>query len=120
MKITFINRGIGMYRGGDYSFAEFTKRYFYDPIQKKILCVLGYIRLHIGSHGEVYPCWVLPSSGDLREDSLEHILCSKRHKIMLRKMLNKERLGCSCATSSNDAYHLLTLISRKIRSLLRA
>jgi len=103
----------------DYSFVEFTKRYFYDPIQKKIPCVVGYNRLHIGSHGEVYPCWVLPSSGNLREDSLEHILCSQRHKIMLKKMLNKKCPGCSCATSSNDAYHLPTLISRKIRSLVK-
>ncbi len=89
---------------------EFARRYFKDPLQKELPCMLGNVNLYIDPYGGVYPgCYPLGPVGNIREKSLKEIIHSKEFKSQLRKMFLKECPGCSCNYPTNLRYHLPSL-----------
>lgn len=86
---------------------EYARRYFSNPRQEDIPCSMGYHSIYIGAHGEVYSgCWVLKPIGNLRDNKLDEILCSRRYVHRLHDMFIKKCPGCSCGYSKNLVYHL--------------
>ena len=92
--------------------------YFKNPTGEGIPCSIGYHKLYIDPHGWVYPCWPLDPTGNLREQTLQEVLDSDKHREVLRQMLNLECPGCSCNTYSNRFNHLPSVVRRKWRSVV--
>lgn len=93
-----------------YSSLEYMKEYFQDPKREDIPCHLGYEKVYIGSHGEVYSgCWALPPMGTVRETPLPEIVSSEAYRQRLREMFQKQCPGCSCNYSTNLLYHFPSL-----------
>ena len=96
--------------GSSHSALEYARKYFKNPKREDIPCYLGYLRIYIGSHGEVHSsCWALPPLGNLREETLEEIINSKEYKKRLREMFLKKCPGCTCGYSLNLWYHFPSL-----------
>lgn len=90
-----------------HSSLDYAKAYYKDPIQKHIPCFLGYINLYINPQGDIFPgCYVLGSTGNIRNGRLTDILNSQKYKIQRRRMFEKKCPGCSCNYPTNLAYHL--------------
>ncbi|HLN88773.1 MAG TPA: radical SAM protein [Candidatus Binatia bacterium] len=59
-------------------------------------CVNGYQGICIGANGEVYSnCFVLPSVGNLRENSLRQIIDSDLYRKRLSRMYRRQCPGCT-------------------------
>ena len=96
--------------GTSHAALEYARNYFEDPKREDIPCYLGYLKIYIGSHGEVYSgCWALPPIGNLRENTLKEIIASKRYKNRLKNMFLKKCPGCTCGYSLNLWYHFPSL-----------
>ncbi len=86
---------------------EFARRYFKDPLQKNIPCLLGNINLYINSFGDVYTgCYGLNPIGNVRERKLKDIIHSREYREQVLCMFRKQCPGCSCNYPTNLAYHL--------------
>lgn len=93
-----------------YSSIEYMKEYFQDPRRGDIPCHLGYEKVYVGPHGEVYSgCWALPPMGTVRETPLSEIISSEAYRQRLKEMFLKQCPGCSCNYSTNLLYHLPSL-----------
>jgi MoaA/NifB/PqqE/SkfB family radical SAM enzyme len=89
---------------------EYARKYFKDSKRMDIPCYLGYLKIYIGSHGEVYSgCWALPPLGNLRENTIKEIITSKKYKKRLYEMFLKKCPGCSCNYQTNLWYHFPSL-----------
>ena len=86
---------------------EYIRKYFTDAKRADIPCVMGYVTIYIGSHGEVYHgCWLLEPMGNLREKKLEEIVNSAEYGKRLKDMFFKRCPGCACGYKINLLYHL--------------
>jgi radical SAM protein with 4Fe4S-binding SPASM domain len=85
----------------------YIKRYFKDPKNKHIPCYLAFSgKVWIDPQGKVYLCQGLPPAGDLRSDTLENIVHSKKWRETVFRMFKKDCPGCSCMYASNCDAHL--------------
>ena len=90
---------------------EFVRGYFADSKREDIPCYLGYQKICVGPHGEVYPgCVSLPPVGDLEKASLNRIISSKAYKESIRNMFLKRCPGCSCDHILNLYSHFPSLV----------
>jgi MoaA/NifB/PqqE/SkfB family radical SAM enzyme len=98
---------------------EYARKYFKDSKRMDIPCYLGYLKIYVGSHGEVYSgCWALPPLGNLRENTLKEIITSKKYKKRLYEMFLKKCPGCSCNYQTNLLYHFPSLCN-EIKGYIR-
>lgn len=68
----------------------------------QVPCILGYYKLLVRSHGEIYPgCPILGSIGNFRKDKLADVLKSKEYREYAERMYMRKCPGCSffCADS---------------------
>lgn len=104
-----------------YSEIEYFAKYFIDPLQKKIPCVVSQQRIGIDPQGNVYGgCWSLGHFGNLNVNPLKEIIASVRYKKMHKNMFFKHCPGCSCAYSKNLRYNIPSLIKEALFRLLRS
>lgn len=111
-----------------FSEIAYFRKYFADPVQKDIPCLVSQNRLGIDSRGRVYGgCWSMGSFGNVREASLGSIVASPRYRAAHKAMFAKECPGCSCGYSGNlrqnlpyrlrdAAYEMLPPLRRRIWS----
>lgn len=86
---------------------EYIRKYFTDAKRDDIPCVMGYVAIYIGPHGEVYHgCWPLEPVGNLREKKLEEIANSAEYRKRLKDMFFKRCPGCACGYKISLFYHL--------------
>jgi MoaA/NifB/PqqE/SkfB family radical SAM enzyme len=89
---------------------EYARRYFNDPRQDQVPCVLGYVWTCVDCHGNVYPgCPVLPPVANIRSRSLREIIRSSEYTNMIRSMFRKECPGCSCGYPTNLMFDISSL-----------
>jgi len=94
-----------------YSGINYIKNYFIDPLQSRIPCFVSQERICIDPEGNVYGgCWSMGSFGNLRENSLKHIIHSIKYKNAHRDMFFKRCPGCSCGYLENLRLFLPSLI----------
>lgn len=99
---------------------EYMKKYFNDPKRADIPCVMGYIDIYVGAHGEVYHgCWALKPIGNVREKKLVDIVNSTEYRKRLKDMFFKRCPGCSCGYPINLLYHLPSIF-REIPWVIRS
>lgn len=95
-----------------HSSLDYMRSYFRDPKREDIPCYLGYSKIYIGPHGEVFSgCWSLPPVGNIRNKTLEEIVYSAEFRNRLKNMFLKKCPGCSCNFPTNLWYHIPSLIS---------
>ena len=81
---------------------EYFRKYFKDPLQKNIACVISQQRLGVDSQGNAYGgCWSMGSFGNLKDITLKDIINSLRYKIAHKNMFFKSCPGCSCGYTKN-------------------
>lgn len=98
-----------------YSEIDYFRKYFNDPLQKRIPCVVSQQRIGIASNGDVYGgCWSMASYGNLREASLKSIIDSLEYKNAHKKMFLKMCPGCSCGYPQNLRYYLPGMIKEAL------
>ena len=86
---------------------EYARKHFSDPIRKDIPCVMGYLKIYMGPHGEVYPgCWALKPIGNLKERKLKEIISSEEYENRVYEMFMKKCPGCTCGYIINLIHHL--------------
>jgi hypothetical protein len=94
-----------------YSEIEYFAKYFIDPLQKKLPCVVSQSRLCIGPKGQVYGgCWAMGEYGQLRQQPLKEILATSKFVQVHKKMFFKNCPGCSCGYATNLRYSLKDVI----------
>lgn len=102
-----------------YTEIEYFRRYFNDPLQEGIPCVVSQQRIGIDPQGNVYGgCWSMHTFGNLKEKSLKEIINSYEYKSAHKSMFFKKCPGCSCGYSKNLRYHLPTLITEALYRLM--
>ena len=74
---------------------EYARRYLKGENLDDYHCVHGYEILHIGSHGEVYPCWIMESIGNLRKAKLKEIVGTAKHRELAERMYMRQCPGCT-------------------------
>ena len=88
---------------------EYARRYLKRENLDDYACVHGYEALHIGSHGEVYSCWIMEPIGNLREAKLRDIVGTKKHRELAERIYMKHCPGCTNLYSYNAlTKHLLS------------
>ena len=96
--------------GSSHIALEYARNYFENPKRESIPCYLGFLKIYIGPHGEVYSgCWVLTPLGNLRENTLIKIISSSKYRNRLKNMILKKCPGCSCYYPTNLLYHFPSL-----------
>ncbi|MEK7849980.1 MAG: radical SAM protein [Candidatus Omnitrophota bacterium] len=81
---------------------KYIRSYFRDPSDKRLPCYRAYSgKIWIDAKGKVYACQGVPPLGDLRTDSLKHIVTFASWKETSKKMFLKKCPGCSCDYISN-------------------
>lgn len=86
---------------------EYFRKYFKDPLQKNIACVISQQRLGVDSQGNTYGgCWSMGSFGNLKDSALKDIIKSRRYKISHKNMFFKRCPGCSCGYTKNIRNYL--------------
>lgn len=104
-----------------YTEIEYFGRYFKDPLQKNIPCIVSQQRIGIDSGGNVYGgCWSMGSFGNLKENSLKNIIHSEKYQTLHKKMFFKNCCACSCGYSMNLRYYLPSLIREALFRALPA
>ena len=90
---------------------EYARGHFIDPRREDIPCCMGYKRIYIGAHGQVYPgCWVLNPVGSLRENKLDEIVDTSDYRRRLYDMFLKKCPGCACGYPTNLLYHIPSIM----------
>jgi MoaA/NifB/PqqE/SkfB family radical SAM enzyme len=74
---------------------EFARRYLKGENLDEYHCVHGYELLHMGSHGEVYSCWIKEPIGNLREAKLTDIVGTKKHRELAERLYIRDCPGCT-------------------------
>lgn len=74
---------------------EYARRYLKGENLDNYHCVHGYEILHIGSHGEVYPCWIMEPIGSLRKAKLRGIVGTSKHRELAERMYMRQCPGCT-------------------------
>jgi MoaA/NifB/PqqE/SkfB family radical SAM enzyme len=74
---------------------EYARRYLKRGNLDNYHCVHGYELLHLGSHGEVYSCWIKDPIGNLREAKLKDIVGTKKHRELAEKIYMRDCPGCT-------------------------
>jgi len=98
--------------GTSHSSIEYMRTYFANPKREDIPCYLGYSKIYLGPHGDIYSgCWALPPMGNVREKKLKEIVYSEDYKCRLKNMFQKRCPGCSCNYPTNLWYHIPSLIN---------
>ena len=88
----------------------YIKKYFRDPLQKKLPCAASQTRIMISSQGDVYGgCWSMDKFGNIRQKSLKQIFESEKYLRQHKKMFFKNCPGCSCGFPVNLQYSPKTL-----------
>lgn len=74
--------------GSSHIALEYARNYFENPKRESIPCYLGFLKIYIGPHGEVYSgCWVLTPLGNLRKNTLIKIIYSSKYRNRLKNMI---------------------------------
>jgi MoaA/NifB/PqqE/SkfB family radical SAM enzyme len=90
-----------------FSEIAYFKKYFADPIQKDIPCLISQNRLGIDSKGQVYGgCWSMGTFGNVKNAPLATIVGSSRYLSAHRDMFEKKCPGCSCGYAGNLRHNL--------------
>jgi len=80
---------------------------------KKYPCVLGYEALHVGSHGEILPCWIMEPIGNLRATKLCDMVGTKKHRELADRIYRRECPGCTNLCMYNIySKHLISHVVR--------
>jgi len=74
---------------------NYARGYLKAPATNKYHCVLGYEALHVGSHGEILPCWIMEPIGNLRTTKLRDMVGTKKHRELAEKIYRRECPGCT-------------------------
>lgn len=94
-----------------YTEIDYFERYFKDPLQRYIPCIVSQKRIGIDSQGNVYGgCWSMGSFGNLKEKTLKEIINSPKYKKAHKNMFFKRCPGCSCGYSTNLRYYFPLLM----------
>jgi MoaA/NifB/PqqE/SkfB family radical SAM enzyme len=83
---------------------EYARRYLKGENLDNYHCVHGYELLHIRSHGEVHPCWIMEPIGNLREARLSDIVGTKKHRELAERIYMRQCPGCT----NLCAYNIVT------------
>lgn len=87
---------------------EYARRYMKREIKGDIPCILGYKRIYVGAHGEVYSsCLAMDPVGNLRKSDLREIVSSPEYRERLEKMYKRECPGCTHLFGDNVMFHHL-------------
>lgn len=98
---------------------EYFRKYFKDPLQKNIACVISQQRLGVDSQGIVYGgCWSMGSFGNLKDNTLKNIIKSPRYKMGHKNMFFKRCPGCSCGYTKNIRNYLPLVFAEVVFKLL--
>ncbi len=98
---------------------EYFRKYFKDPLQKDISCVISQQRLGIDSQGNAYGgCWSMGSFGNLKDSALNDIIKSPQYKIGHKNMFFKRCPGCSCGYTKNIRNYLPLVFAEVVFKLL--
>lgn len=91
---------------------KYARRYLKGENMDDFPCVHGYQLLHLRSHGEVHPCWIMEPIGNLREARLRDIVGTKKHRELAEKIYVKDCPRCTnlCRVNVTTKY----LISHKV------
>ncbi|MCD4781635.1 MAG: radical SAM protein [Candidatus Omnitrophica bacterium] len=91
---------------------DYFSKYFKDPLQKTLPCVVSQSRLCVGPKGQVYGgCWAMGEYGQLRQQSLKDIMRSDKFKTAHKKMFFKDCPGCSCGYATNLRYSFRNVLT---------
>lgn len=83
------------------------RKYFADPLQKNIPCLVSQNRLGIDSQGKVYGgCWSMGAFGNVKDAPLASLVASPKYRNAHRDMFEKKCPGCSCGYSGNLRHNL--------------
>lgn len=100
-----------------YASLEYIRNYFQDTIRKDIPCFKILKNIRINPQGKVYPCWSVPSVGDLRNEKLSYILKSEKYIKTTQKLFKKNCPGCTCSYETDLTYNIPSLIEEmKLRA----
>ena len=95
---------------GSHTSLEYVRNCFVDRKREDVPCSLGYLKVYVEAHGEVFPgCQVLPPVGNLRQASLKQVVNSRVYKERVREMFLKRCPGCTCDYILNLYAHLPSL-----------
>lgn len=83
---------------------EYARRYLKREDLSNYHCVHGYEILHIGSHGDVYSCWIMEPLGNLRKAKLRDIVGTKEHRKLAERIYMRHCPGCT----NLCAYNIVT------------
>lgn len=90
---------------------EMIKGYFRNPRNLNFSCIAGYNSMNIGPQGDVYPCWLFESIGNIRERSLKEVWYSdeyNRARIRMKNCSNKCIMACHYLPGLKDLFSLFT------------
>jgi len=94
---------------------EMIKEYFRNPLDLKFNCIAGYNSMGIGPQGDVYPCWLVESIGNIRGKTLKEIWFSDefaRARLMMKNCPRKCLMACHYLPKMKD---LVSLLGNKIK-----
>jgi MoaA/NifB/PqqE/SkfB family radical SAM enzyme len=100
---------------------EYARRYLKRENLSNYHCVLGYKVLHLGSHGEVYPCWIMNPVGNLREARLRDIMRTRKYRELAGQAYMRQCPGCTDLCGVNIvSKHLISHWLRCEKKWIRA
>jgi MoaA/NifB/PqqE/SkfB family radical SAM enzyme len=103
---------------GSHTSLEYVRNYFVDRKREDIPCYLGYLKVYVDAHGEVFPgCQVLLPVGNLRQASLKQVVNSRVYKERVHDMFFKRCPGCACDYILNLYAHVPSLVEELGRRL---
>jgi len=93
---------------------EFARKYLKNE-KTHFNCVLGYLLIYIGSHGDVYSgCWVLSPMGNLKNEKLIEILNSEKYNHRCLEMFNLKCPICTCGYDISYKINNLPLSAKRM------
>ena len=91
---------------------DFIRRYFRDPRQKQIPCVVSQDRVIVDSSGKFFGgCMSMGSFGNIKETPFGELKKDKKYRIAKKNMFYKKCDGCSCGYQFN-IQHTPSLVAR--------
>ncbi|MBU0881683.1 MAG: hypothetical protein KKE81_05745, partial [Candidatus Omnitrophica bacterium] len=95
-----------------YPGVDFIARYFTDPRQENIPCVVSQDRIYVDPYGNVFGgCLSMGTFGNLREMPFGRLKKTDRYRSAKKKMFYKKCPGCSCGYMFN-VWHTPGLIMK--------